>query len=70
MGGGRIGEMVFNDPPGSFGSMNVVDQMSLERSLRETREKMRKNEKLQEIAQLLGKEVNRRTIENQGENDD
>jgi hypothetical protein len=73
MGGGRPGEMIFSDPPGSFGSMSTVEKMALEHSLREARERRRAreyHEKFQEIAQLLGKEVNRRTIENQGENDE
>jgi len=68
MGGGRIGEMVFNDPPGSFGSMNVVDQMELEQSLRQTRERRRKKEKFQEIAGLLATRVEQLKAENEGEN--
>lgn len=73
MGGGRPGEMIFSDPPGSFGSMSTIEKMALEQSLRqagERRQARERHEKLQETAQLLGKEVNRRTIQNQGEYDD
>jgi predicted Rossmann-fold nucleotide-binding protein len=58
---------------GGFGSMSEIEKMALERSLRETRERRlarERHEKFERIAQLLGNEVNRRTIENQGENDD
>jgi hypothetical protein len=72
MGGGRPGEMIHSDPPGSFGAMSTIEKMALERSLREFREQRQaseRHEKLQRIAELLGQEVNRRTIENQGEHD-
>ena len=65
MGGGRLGEMVFGDPPGSFGAMSSIDKMELEQSLIEAGERRRaqeKHEKLQEFAILLGAEVTRRTI--------
>ena len=45
-----IGDMTFGEPPIGFGSMNIVDQMSLEQGLRETRE--RRQEQEQKAAEL------------------
>ena len=63
MGGGRIGEMVFNDPPGSFGAMSLMEQMRLERELREVQERQHERER------KVAESVVSKTVEFEGEYD-
>ena len=64
MGGGRLGEMVFGDPPGSFNAMSDWDKMELEAGLRETKERRLKQEQSE-----MGKRITEKTVEHEGEND-
>jgi len=67
MGGGRIGEMVFNDPPGSFGAMSTVEKMEFEQGQRNWR-RQRRQQKLQEIAVQLAGRIEQLKTEETGEN--
>lgn len=68
MGGGRIGEMVFSDPPGSFGAMSVTEKMEFEQSIRRGREE--REQRRRNLQEEIGQRITENTVEHQGENND